>query len=78
MAEFCKQCAAELDFPTDFDGMFASRNLTPDGKTGFNVLCETCGPAFIIDDEGTCGSLWCGMTENSKPHGAREPTGDTS
>lgn len=60
MAEFCKQCAEELDFPPDFTGLFARDGFVPDGTSGYPVLCETCGPmCFIIDDEGTCGSRHC-------------------
>jgi hypothetical protein len=59
MAEFCKQCAKELDFPTDFDNMFQDRDMAPDGQIGFQVLCEGCGPAFIVDNEGTCAAKYC-------------------
>ena len=70
MAEFCKQCAGELDFPADYTDMFKHRGEEPDGEMGFHVLCETCGPAcFIIDNEGTCGSLWCdGHMDAPGPH----------
>lgn len=57
MADFCKQCAAELEFPADFTGLFRENKVEPDGgKTGFYCLCESCVDAFIIDDEGTCGN----------------------
>lgn len=73
MAEFCKQCAEELDFEPDFTGMFERDNDKPDGgKHGYYVLCETCGPAcFIIDDAGTCGSHDCdgSIQDNGAPHG---------
>jgi hypothetical protein len=61
MAEFCKQCAEELDFEPDFTGLFKQAGIKPDGgSTGFYVLCETCGvQCFIVDDEGTCGSKHC-------------------
>ena len=71
MAEFCKQCADELGFPTDFDGLFTRDGLEPEGTTGYPVLCETCGPAFIIDDEGTCGSTDCDESDGIHPHGAQ-------
>ena len=75
MAEFCKQCAKELDFETDFANLFKNNNIEPDdGETGFPVLCETCGPyCFIIDNEGTCGSMWCdGNMGTPEPHGGRD------
>lgn len=67
MAEFCKQCAEELDFPADFIGLFEENGLQPDGNNlrGFLMLCETCGPAFIVDDEGTCAAVNC-----DRKHGA--------
>ena len=72
MADFCKQCAEELDFQADFINFFKRVGDKPDGKSGFQVLCETCGPlCFIIDDEGTCGSLYCdGSLHKPGPHGA--------
>jgi len=70
MAEFCKQCAGELDFPADFTDLFSQHGIVPDGMIGFNVLCETCGTAFIIDNEGTCGSEHCdGHMGAPGPHG---------
>lgn len=70
MAEFCKQCAEELDFLTDFAGLFKAEGIKPGNNIGFPVLCETCGPyCFIIDDEGTCGSTHCdGSMKDNKPH----------
>lgn len=67
MAEFCKQCAAELDFPCDFTNLFRedSNEPDPDRQTGYLVLCEGCGYAFIVDDEGTCAAHDC-----LKHHGA--------
>lgn len=59
MAEFCKQCAEELDFEADFTGLFELNGEVPGDGMGFYVLCETCGPAFIIDDDGTCGNPTC-------------------
>lgn len=71
MAEFCKQCAEELDFHADFTNLFRGTSIKPDGKWGFPVLCETCGPAFIIDDEGTCASPYCNGSERRPgPHRA--------
>lgn len=71
MADFCRQCAEELDFRPDFTNFFKRSGEEPDGETGFPVLCETCGPmCFIIDDEGTCGSLFCdGSLHGEGPHG---------
>lgn len=71
MAEFCKQCAEELDFEADFTGLFKQHNLEPNGESGFHVLCETCGPScFIIDNEGTCGSKFCNgsLRTQGTPH----------
>lgn len=67
MAEFCKQCAEELDFEPDFTDLFIQDGTEPDpeGNIGFPTLCETCGPAFIIDNEGTCGAFHC----NGSLHG---------
>lgn len=59
MASFCKQCAEELGFESDFAGMFTHYAEKVKDGWGFNVLCETCGGAFIVDDEGTCGSPDC-------------------
>lgn len=71
MAEFCKQCAEELGFRADFTNFFMRDNITPDGESGYPVLCETCGPAIIIDDKGTCGSFICdGSERRPGPHGA--------
>lgn len=72
MAEFCKQCAEELGFESDFTDLFKRDGDEPDGgASGYPVLCETCGPlCFIIDDEGTCGSLDCdGSLDRGGPHG---------
>lgn len=60
MAEFCKQCAEDMGFDTDFDNLFKGHDLQCMGGTvGFNMLCESCGNAWIIDNEGTCGSRTC-------------------
>jgi hypothetical protein len=73
MADFCKQCAEELDFESDFTDLFKQHNIEPDGgETGFYMLCETCGlQCFVIDNEGTCGSKHCDGSLNTegKPHG---------
>jgi hypothetical protein len=73
MAEFCRQCAEELDFEPDFTGLFERDGEEPDGgKTGYPALCETCGPqCFIIDNEGTCGSMYCSgsLHDGGTPHG---------
>jgi hypothetical protein len=74
MAEFCKQCAEELDFPADFTDLFKEKDMKPDGVVGFYCLCETCGPeCFVIDDEGTCASSHCNgnLDSNGVPHGHR-------
>lgn len=71
MADFCKQCAEELGFESDFTNLFRQSGDEPDGgETGFVMLCETCGPqCFVIDDEGTCGSGYCnGSLHNPGPH----------
>jgi hypothetical protein len=46
MAEFCQQCAKDLDFEPDFVGLC---------KEGFMVavLCEDCGPTYV-DHTGKC------------------------
>jgi len=62
MAEFCKQCAAELGFTTDFENMWKDKELEPEEGMGFLVLCEGCGPCSIIDNEGTCGG-YCYKSE---------------
>jgi hypothetical protein len=67
MADFCKQCAEEMDFEADFTGQFLKRGLIPDGRMGFHALCEGCGAAHIIDDEGTCASPNC-----LKSHGGKK------
>lgn len=76
MASFCKQCADELGFDTDFTNLFTEAGIEPDdGKHGFYELCETCGmQCLIIDNEGTCGSKFCDGSLNSggKPHGNRD------
>lgn len=46
MAEFCRQCAEDLDLPTeDF-------NIGEDDAIQ-TVLCEGCGPTNVTGD-GTC------------------------
>lgn len=67
MAEFCKQCAEELGFESDFTDLFKAANIEPGGDIGFPMLCETCGPCcFIIDNEGTCGSNSCDGSLNPR------------
>lgn len=68
MAEFCKQCAEDMGFDPDYANLFHDRGITPTGKLGFNVLCEGCGMAFIIDDEGTCDADDC-IHEHGKHSG---------
>lgn len=69
MASFCKQCAEDMDFPADYTSLFEENGLAPDGIIGFSVLCETCGPAFIIDDDGTCGAVYCYLQHGRKKNG---------
>lgn len=51
MSEFCKQCAEELGFNTDFAGLVTEAEV----KEGYSmpVLCEGCGPCFV-DHQGKC------------------------
>jgi len=69
MAEFCKQCAEELDFEPDFTNLFkySGSAPVPERNVGFTMLCESCGLAFIVDDEGTCGAWDCDR-EHGKPY----------
>jgi hypothetical protein len=67
MADFCKQCAEEMDFEADFTDLFLKRGLIPDGSLGFTMLCEGCGASHIVDDAGTCASIYCG-----KNHGGQD------
>ena len=46
MAEFCRQCAAQLGQPTDLAGLCAPGYIVP-------VLCEGCGPTYV-DHAGQC------------------------
>lgn len=51
MAEFCEQCAATRNEPSDFSGM------TTEGEWSRGlarvVICEGCGPVFV-DPKGRC------------------------
>lgn len=51
MAEFCKQCAEELDFEPDFVNLTTAE----DEAKGLYavVLCETCGP-IQVNRAGEC------------------------
>lgn len=60
MADFCKQCADDMRFPeSDFKGYLSYHNITLGPNEGLMMLCEGCGPAFIVDDQGTCAALNC-------------------
>jgi hypothetical protein len=56
MAEFCRQCAQELDFEPNFVGLVSEDDV----MEGFGalVLCEGCGPT-IVDHTGRCISPDC-------------------
>jgi hypothetical protein len=51
MAEFCNQCAAELDFDPDFVGLTTAEDW--EKGVGRVVPCEGCG-VTIVDPEGNC------------------------
>lgn len=57
MAEFCKQCAKELGFDNDFEGLQTEAQT----KQGFTtqVLCEECGGRCWVDHTGKCVSNGC-------------------
>lgn len=64
MAEFCEQCAKDLDFPYgDF------RDMTTKEEWGKGnaavVLCEGCGP-IQVDCEGNCVTKNCFKEHRSK------------
>jgi RNase P subunit RPR2 len=62
MAEFCKQCADELNFPPDFVGISTKRQT--EAGLFVSVLCESCGPCQV-DHEGRCVSEDC-LKEHGK------------
>lgn len=51
MADFCTQCAYELDFEPDFFGLITKEDV--DKGLEIIVLCEGCGPTGV-DHEGWC------------------------
>ena len=57
MAEFCKQCAKELDFEPDFVGLIDEDSVVKHGL-GVVVLCEGCGPT-LVNHLGECISTTC-------------------
>ena len=61
MAEFCRQCAADMfgtatDFADDFAGL-TSPEAWAAGRAAV-VLCEGCGP-ILVDPGGSCVSPDC-------------------
>lgn len=48
MAEFCRKCAAELDFPPDL----CIEALRIEKDTYIRVLCEGCGFIYIENNDG--------------------------
>lgn len=66
MADFCEQCAKDLDFPYgDFRGMTSKENWE-DGRAAL-VLCEGCG-SIQVDLEGNCVTKNCFKKHGSKYH----------
>jgi hypothetical protein len=61
MADFCNQCAKDLDFP---EGDFLTDREPPDPGMGYPELCESCGFTFV-DHQGNCVYAEC-----TKKHGA--------
>src|SRR5712671_3826467 len=59
MADFCKQCGADM-FPPGTPGDLAGLSTEADTAAGRYpvVLCEGCGP-IQVDHEGRCVSLDC-------------------
>lgn len=79
MADFCKQCSESM-FGEDFgdlawgewDHLKDSPRFTEDGKPYWiGVLCEGCGPTFVIFD-GTCI-----VTNCDEGHGVGHPNATT-
>ena len=56
MAGFCVQCAEEMGFEPDFDGLLSEEERN-EGK-GAVVICEGCGPT-IVDHNGRCIAIDC-------------------
>ena len=64
MADFCEQCAKDLDFPYgDFRNMTSEKDWG-EGKAQL-VLCEGCGP-IQVDTEGKCVTKNCFKKHGSK------------
>lgn len=52
MAEFCAQCAKELDFDPDWAGMISPEECAKGMSLG-PLLCEGCGVCYV-DHRGAC------------------------
>ena len=64
MADFCEQCAKDLDFPYgDFRNMTSEKEWE-EGKAAC-VLCEGCG-SIQVDCNGNCVTKNCLKKHGSK------------
>jgi hypothetical protein len=67
MAEFCKQCADELQFDPDFVGLISEEEVAK--GFGALVLFEGCGP-ILVNHLGECITSDCLEKHGVKSDGA--------